>query len=277
MVNSGTKAAPKAFKLNPNAPSFVPVAKKIPVEWLNVEEFSPLWYALMNASAEYQQYWEKTCFQDEEDLFAGDMQALHDLDALVESEQAKQQVVGNKASTRSSTGAGNKIRSGDALTITGSVDALGVLSLSNDISKIHLSESTNAGDRQEVEPVNASADTRVFSPSPELVNSLQRLEELQDAVNGKEVSPVNLLTDIGCGLQTLEWTSNSKDNPQQQVADSKVAHDENEVDPVHSDTQTGGDIHSLELTSSSEDTPQQHLTESTDQSDTVATTAYRSS
>lgn len=106
MVNSGTKAAPKAFKLNPNAPSFVPVAKKIPVEWLNVEEFSAPWYALMNTSAEYQQYWEKTGFQDEEDLFAGDMQALHDLDALVESELAKQQVVGNKASTRSSTGAG---------------------------------------------------------------------------------------------------------------------------------------------------------------------------
>jgi hypothetical protein len=173
--------------------------------------------------------------------------------------------------------AGNKIRSGDALTITDSVDALGVPSLSNDISKIHLSESTNAGDRQEVEPVNASADTRVFSPPPELVNSLQRLEELHDAVNGKEVSPVYPLTDIGSGLQTLEWINNSKDSPQQQVADSKVAHNENEVDPVHADTQTGGNIHSLELTSSSEDTPQQHLTESTDQSDTVATTAYRSS
>ena len=149
--------------------------------------------------------------------------------------------------------------------------------MSNDISKIHLSESTNAGDRQEVEPVNASADARVFSPSPEMVNSLQRLEELQDAVNGKEVSPVDLRTDSGCGLQTSEWISNNKDSPQQQVTDSKVAHNENEVGPVHSDTQTGGDIHSLELTSSSEDTPQQHLTESTDQSDTVATTAYRSS
>lgn len=159
----------------------------------------------------------------------------------------------------------------------GSVDALGVLSLSNDISKIHLSKSTNAGDRQEVEPVDASADTRDFSPSPELVNSPQCLEELQDAVNGKEGSAVYLPTDIGCGLQALEWISNSKDSPQQQVADSKDAQNENEVDPVHSDTQTGGDIHSLELTTSSEDTPQQHLTESTDQSDTVATTAYRSS
>lgn len=106
MVNSGTKDALKAFKLNPNAPSFVPVAKKFPVEWLNVEEFSTLWYTLMNTSPEYQQYWEKTCFQDEEDLFAGDMQALHDLDALVESELAKQQVVGNKAPTHNPTGAG---------------------------------------------------------------------------------------------------------------------------------------------------------------------------
>lgn len=106
MVNSGKKPAPEAFKLNPNAPPFVPVAKKIPVEWLKVEEFSSMWYTLMNSSAEYQQYWEKTCFLDEEDLFAGDMQSLHDLDALVESEQAKQQVVGNKASTRNSTGAG---------------------------------------------------------------------------------------------------------------------------------------------------------------------------
>lgn len=168
--------------------------------------------------------------------------------------------------------AGNKIRSGDAP---------GVLSLSND-SKIHLSEPTNAGDRQEVEPVNASADRIVICPPPELVsnsedNSQQRLEELQDASNGKEVGPLYLRTDIGGSLQTLEGISNSKDSPQEQVADSKVAHNENEVDPVHSDTHTRGDTHTLELTSSSEDTPQQHLTESTDQSDTGATTAYRSS
>ena len=203
--------------------------------------------------------------------------------------------------------AGNKIRSGDAP---------GVLSLSND-SKIHLSEPTNAGDRQEVEPVNASADRIVICPPPELVsnsednsqqrleelqdasngkeadrivicpppelvsnsedNSQQRLEELQDASNGKEVGPVYLRTDIGGSLQTWEGISNSKDSPQEQVADSKVAHNENEVDPVHSDTHTRGDTHTLELTSSSEDTPQQHLTELTDQSDTGATTAYRSS
>ena len=151
--------------------------------------------------------------------------------------------------------AGNKIRSGDAP---------GVLSLSND-SKIHLSEPTNAGDRQEVEPVNASADRIVICPPPELVsnsedNSQQRLEELQDASNGKEVGPVYLRTDIGGSLQTWEGISNSKDSPQEQVADSKVAHNENEVDPVHSDTHTRGDTHTLELTSSSEDTPQQHLT-----------------
>ena len=168
--------------------------------------------------------------------------------------------------------AGNKIRSGDAP---------GVLSLSND-SKIHLSEPTNAGDRQEVEPVNASADRIVICPPPELVsnsedNSQQRLEELQDASNGKEVGPVYLRTDIGGSLQTWEGISNSKDSPQEQVADSKVAHNENEVDPVHSDTHTRGDTHTLELTSSSEDTPQQHLAELTDQSDTGATTAYRSS
>ena len=168
--------------------------------------------------------------------------------------------------------AGNKIRSGDAP---------GVLSLSND-SKIHLSEPTNAGDRQEVEPVNASADRIVICPPPELVsnsedNSQQRLEELQGASNGKEVGPLYLRTDIGGSLQTLEGISNSKDSPQEQVADSKVAHNENEVDPVHSDTHTRGDTHTLELTSSSEDTPQQHLTELTDQSDTGATTAYRSS
>ena len=168
--------------------------------------------------------------------------------------------------------AGNKIRSGDAP---------GVLSLSND-SKIHLSEPTNAGDRQEVEPVNASADRIVICPPPELVsnsedNSQQRLEELQGASNGKEVGPLYLRTDIGGSLQTLEGISNSKDSPQEQVADSKVAHNENEVDPVHSDTHTRGDTHTLELTSSSEDTPQQHLAELTDQSDTGATTAYRSS
>lgn len=78
-VIAGTFPSPAlASGLNPNAPPFVPAAYRA------VEDFSEQWWALVQSSPWFRDYWLEECFSDpqEEEDFSSDILLPEDLDAL---------------------------------------------------------------------------------------------------------------------------------------------------------------------------------------------------
>ncbi|XP_003633435.2 protein EARLY RESPONSIVE TO DEHYDRATION 15 [Vitis vinifera] len=74
-----SRTPPSSSTLNPNAPLFVPLAYR------TVEDFSDQWWALVQSSPWFRDYWLQECFQDPEtDPYCYDIDdpALPDIDAL---------------------------------------------------------------------------------------------------------------------------------------------------------------------------------------------------
>uniref|UniRef100_A0A5B6ZEG6 Putative ERD protein n=1 Tax=Davidia involucrata TaxID=16924 RepID=A0A5B6ZEG6_DAVIN len=78
-----SRNTPSASSLNPNAPMFVPLAYR------EVEDFSDQWWALVQSSSWFRDYWLQECFYDPQNdppFPENDDPVLPDIDALFDDE-----------------------------------------------------------------------------------------------------------------------------------------------------------------------------------------------